>query len=138
MMTFMLLGLVIKAQTPVKHIVGEKFGGGVVISVTADGLKGLIAESQDQGTCDWNAATALIAKPENHSTDAKAYTDWRLPSKDEAVLLFNLKAKVGSLTGLYWTSTNGKGMVYVLDAATGKFAPVAKSATNKVRSVRNF
>ena len=137
-LAFMLLSLTSKAQTTTKRVIGEKFGGGIVFSVSADGMKGLIVETQDQGSCDWNAIKALIAKPETHSELGKLSTDWRLPTKDEATQLYSQKAKLSGFSGIYWTLTNGKGQVYVLDAATGKLNIVAKTASNKVRAVRNF
>lgn len=137
-LTLLLSVSISKAQTATKHVIGEKFGGGIVFNVSPDGLQGLIVETQDQGSCDWNAITALIAKPESHSAMGKALSDWRLPARDEALLLYKQKAIIGGLAGIYWTSTNGKGMVYVLDAATGKLSVVTKTVTNKVRSIRSF
>ena len=48
------------AQT--KHYIGEKWGGGIVFIVVADGLHGLIAETKDQGDCAWKETTNLINK----------------------------------------------------------------------------
>lgn len=138
LMSMMLLAFTVSAQTPTKQAIGDKIGGGVVFNVSADGLHGLIAETQDQGNCNWSGISALIAKAENHSALGKAFTDWRLPTREEATLLYAQKAKVGGLTGIIWTSTNGKGMVYVLDTATGKLTAVAKTVTNKVRAIRSF
>lgn len=128
----------VTSQTTVKQAIGNKLGGGIVFSVTEDGLHGLIVETQDQGSCDFNAISTLIAKAENHSALGKAFTDWRLPSREEATMLYSQKSKVAGLSGVIWTSTNGKGMVYVLDTATGKMTAVAKAVKNKVRSIRAF
>lgn len=137
-MLLIVFNLAAQTPTPIKQAIGDKLDGGVVFSVSADGLHGLIAETQDQGSCDWSGISALIAKAENHSAPGKAFTDWRLPTREEATLLYAQKAKVGGLTGIIWTSTNGKGMVYVLDTATGKLTAVTKTVTNKVRAIRSF
>ena len=136
-MAFMLLGLTAKAQTT--HKLGDKFGGGVIISLSVNnGVEsGLIVSTQDQGTTDWNAVSSLINKPSSHNVEGKAFSDWRLPTKDEVKLIVNLKDKINGSTGNYWTSTNGKGQVYVFDLG-GKIATNPKGATNKVRAVRNF
>lgn len=133
---FLLLSLAMNAQT--KQKVGNKFGGGIVISVSADGLNGVIAETQDQGECDWDAAAALIADPAKHSKEGKAVNNWRLPTRDELKLMYAQKATIGGFSGNYWSSTTGKGRVSTQEFAAGKVTVVAKTDKNKVRAVRNF
>ncbi|MDD3319964.1 MAG: DUF1566 domain-containing protein [Paludibacter sp.] len=135
-LTFMLLGFVVKAQT--KHNLGEKFGGGVVISVSADGLTGVIAETQDQGLCVWDEINALIANPVNHSKEGKAFNNWRLPSREELALMYTKKTTIAALKGNYWSSTTGKGRVSTQDFATGKVSILTKTEKNSIRSVRTF
>lgn len=136
LLVFVLLCTVTKAQT--KHTVGEKFGGGIVISVTADGLNGVIAETQDQGECDWDSAAKLIADPAKHSKAGKDFNNWRLPTRDELKLMYAQKATIGGFSGNYWSITTGKGRVSTQEFAAGKVAVVAKTDINKVRAVRNF
>ena len=135
-MTLMLFSFVTNAQT--KRTVGEKFGGGVVISVAADGLTGVIAETQDQGVCDWDAINALIANPASHSEKGKAFNNWRLPTREELALMYAQKKALGISGGNYWSSTTGKGRVSTQNFSTGKVTVIAKTEKNSIRSVRNF
>lgn len=135
-LTLVLLSFVAQAQT--KHIVGEKFGGGVVISVAADGLTGVIAETQDQGTSDWDGIDKLIANPVNHSKEGKEFNNWRLPTREELALMNAQKKSLSIVKGNYWSSTTGKGRVSTQDLATGKVSVIAKTTVNAIRSVRNF
>lgn len=89
---FMLLCFVGKAQ--VKHTIGEKFGGGIVFDISADGLHGLIAESIDLGKST-PAKVSELLKTGKYSDEAKPFTDWRLPSKEELEKLHKQKDVVG-------------------------------------------
>ena len=135
-MTFVLFSFVTNAQT--KHTVGEKFSGGIVISVSADDLTGVIAETQDQGVSDWDAINALIANPANHSEKGKAFNNWRLSTREELALMYAQKKALGISGGNYWSSTTGKGRVSTQNFSTGKVTVIAKTEKNPIRSVRNF
>ncbi|NEW84750.1 MAG: DUF1566 domain-containing protein, partial [Mariniphaga sp.] len=86
--SLVILSLTLSSQAQRKQAIGKKFGGGIVFNITPDGLHGLIVETQDQGTCNWNEVPALIANPANHSEAGKAFTDWRLPDKEEMYKLY--------------------------------------------------
>jgi hypothetical protein len=130
----MLCSMVVNAQTKV----GDKIGGGVVISVSADGKTVVIAETKDQGACTWDGANALIANEGNHSAQGKQYKNWRLPTKEELALMYTLRSVIGGFSGNYWSVTVGKGQLATLDFSTGKINILPKSSNCKVRAVRNL
>ena len=132
--SIMLFSAIVNAQTKV----GDKTGGGVVISVSTDGKTIVVAETKDQGTSDWAGTSALIANPENHSALGKEFTNWRLPTKEELALMYKLRTSIGGMTGSYWSITVGKGQVATVDFASGKMNILKKDSSCKVRSVRNL
>jgi len=137
---FVLLGLILVSQAQKKHTIGEKFGGGIVFSISPDGLHGLIAKTQDQGMCSWNEAPDLIANIANNSAAGKAFTKWRLPEKDELDKLFDQREIVGGFTSnRYWSSTeNGRERAWNLIFSSGDLAANGKTFTMHVRAVRKF
>lgn len=142
LIAIMILGMVFESQAQKKQRIGNKFGGGIVFSVTPDGLHGLIAETQDQGTCNWDEAHALIANPSNHSLPGRTFTDWRLPDKEEIGKLFRQRRFVGGFTNYYyWTSTeNGKiiSQIWNKTFTSGAEMTNAKCAIKYVRAIRAF
>lgn len=79
--------------------------GGYVFWVSNDGKHGLVSEIQDQGLATWYGAKDVISDPVNHSTDAKKFRDWRLPTKFELNEMYSLNAAIGSFgTKTYWSS----------------------------------
>ena len=139
---FVLLGFITILQAQKKLTIGKKTGGGIVFNVTPDGLHGLIVETQDQGTCNWNQAPALIANPVNHSPKGKAYSDWRLPNMEEIYQLYKQRKIVGGLTNYYyWSSTENnkdKAQVWNKSFTSGGEMANAKCAIKYVRAIRNF
>jgi len=122
-----LLGLIFVSQAQT-HTIGEKFGGGIVFDVTADGLHGLIAETIDQGKGQQTEAAALIANPANHSEEGKAFTDWRLPKKDEMFKLWNNRVKfTGFANSLYWCSE-------IITTSNGNMGPLVQFVPIKTKS----
>ena len=89
------------------HTIGESYGGGKVFYVTTDGLHGLIAETQNQSSsCTWYNAQDVISNPNNHSTEGKKFTDWRLPTQYELNLMYNARSTIGGFASdFYWSST---------------------------------
>lgn len=88
------------------YAIGNKVGGGVVFHVTDGGMHGLIAESKNFATkTNQEDAIALANDPTKHSEEGKLFTDWRLPTVEEILLLSKQIAKVGGFVeGHYWTS----------------------------------
>jgi hypothetical protein len=124
------------------HTISETFGGGIVFYVTTDGLHGLIAETIDQSTptCNWYNAQDVISNPNNHSTDGKKFTDWRLPIKYELNLMYNARSTIGNFAlSSYWSSTEG-GATSAWSQAfdTGNQGNGTKNDTLYVRAIRAF
>ena len=118
---------------------GEKWGGGVVFMVGADGKHGLIAETQDQGKVIWKDAAA-ICKTGTHSKKGKAFTDWRLPTKIELnemyVHIFDIE---GFTFGEYWSSTEDiAGYAWCEDFVDGTQSRDNVGSFKDVRTVRTF
>ena len=81
---FVLLSLVFLSQAQTKHTIGEKFGGGIVFDVSADGLHGIIVETIDQGMyAQWGDVHNKLNDKQLHSDAGKAFTDWRLPTEGD-------------------------------------------------------
>jgi hypothetical protein len=107
------------------YSIGDSYGGGIVFYVTSDGKHGLISETQlispnanSSSNSDiyyYSEAQNMISDPNNHSTNGKLYTDWRLPTKSEFARLHAQRALFNSnypnyqvrLNYYVWTSTPG-------------------------------
>jgi hypothetical protein len=107
------------------YSIGDSYGGGIVFYVTSDGKHGLISETQlispnanSSSNSDiyyYSEAQNMISDPDNHSTNGKLYTDWRLPTKSEFARLYAQRALFspnylnyqGRLAFYVWTSTPG-------------------------------
>jgi trimeric autotransporter adhesin len=73
--------------------------GGYVFYVTPDGKHGLVAETIDQLGADYfpiassigpyGIAQDNLADPAKHSTDGANFSDWRIPSRYEMLLMYN-------------------------------------------------
>ncbi|MES2288013.1 MAG: DUF1566 domain-containing protein [Bacteroidota bacterium] len=148
---------ILQAQT---HKIGENFGGGIVFSITADSLHGLITETIDQSkkACDWNEALIAIQEVQNHSEEGKIFNDWRLPTIDELNLIYlNLRIKnlCSTLISVcfqgdyYWSSSDyiytdpetgdkGYNFAWYLQFSDGKRDWTAMGNANSVRAVRGF
>lgn len=87
------------------HTVGEVYGGGKIFYVTPNGQHGLIAETQSQGDDMWWETFERVSNPNNHSTEGKNYTDWRVPTKEELYLLYQQRSLFGIGGGLFWSRT---------------------------------
>ena len=117
--------------------------GGYVFYVTPDGKHGLVAETIDQGTTgiDWYNAQDAISNPNNHSTDGKNFTDWRLPTKYELSLMYSSKELIGGfIDAYYWSSTEtGYGASITQDFSDGAQHVNAKDDLDyHVRAIRPF
>ena len=104
------------------YSIGDSYGGGIVFYVTSDGQHGLISENQlispnansssNSDIFNYSLAQNMISDPNNHSTNGKLYTDWRLPTKSEFERLYAQRALFnsnyqGRLAYYVWTSTPG-------------------------------
>ena len=115
--------------------------GGYVIQVSADGLSGLVAETQDQANLHWlDATTAVLNNPVNHSVDGKKFSDWRLPTTSELAGPMNTyKVQLKFSGGQYWSSMHcGQNAAMCFDFQTGKLDHYREFWDLHVRAVRGF
>jgi hypothetical protein len=104
------------------YSIGDSYGGGIVFYVTSDGKHGLISETQlispnansnsNSDIYNYSLAQNMISDPNNHSTNGKLYTDWRLPTKSEFARLYAQRSRFNTnyqarLAYYVWTSTPG-------------------------------
>lgn len=119
-----------------KHVIGEKFGGGIIFYVDSSGQHGLIADSSDQKDANWpDAINECKALRDGDNSD------WRLPSLDEIELLYAQKKLFGSLSygSFHWTSTEKDAdHAYVLAFMGDMRLSYRKSLPVSVRAVRSF
>lgn len=127
------------------HSIGESYGGGIVFYVNSTGTHGLIAATQDQSaSSNWYDAQDNCTKPENHTAAGKEYSDWRLPTNSELLLVFFKLNIIGGFPANetpYWSSTeetytSGRGC-YIPSMGT----PIITNSKNSllhVRAVRSF
>lgn len=147
---------VLEAQV---HVIGERFGGGVVFSISADSLHGLIIETVDQSkSCDWEDAQIAVKAVEKHSDEGKKFNDWELPTIEELNLLYiNLQIKdlCSAIIPLcfegeyYWSSVKyihtdwetgelGYDYAYFIQLSDGRQSWEPMGISMAVRAVRKF
>ena len=118
------------------HIIGERFGGGIVFYVDSSGQHGLIADSSDQKDANW-----LDAISECKELRDGGFTDWRLPSLEEIELLYTQKILFGRLSYESFHRTSSEkdaDHAYVLAFMGDMRLSYRKSLAVSVRAVRSF
>ena len=117
--------------------------GGYVIDINSDGTHGLVVAMQDQGFGNWYDATNKINDPDNHDSDGGKFRDWRLPSKRELILIYQVYLNSNPLDLLsttYWSSTEFnylKAWCHVI-SSNSKYYDSKYGATFDIRAVRFF
>ena len=117
--------------------------GGYVIDINSDGTHGLVVAMQDQGFGNWYDATNKINDPVNHDSDGGKFRDWRLPSKRELILIYQVYLNSNPLDLLsttYWSSTEFnylKAWCHVI-SSNSKYYDSKYGATFDIRAVRSF
>ncbi len=118
---------------------GELFGGGIIIYTNETGDHGLVCSAEDVGKCV-RAEAQTICDEYNAGT----YTDWRLPTKEELLLIYQLlykKMGVKNFTAKnYWSSTiNKDDFAWIFDFHSGDaYDYYNKYNAYFVRAVRAF
>ena len=117
--------------------------GGYVVDINSDGTHGLVVAMQDQGFGNWYDATNKINDPDNHDSDGGKFRDWRLPSKRELILIYQVYLNSNPLDLLsttYWSSTEFnylKAWCHVI-SSNSKYYDSKYGATFDIRAVRSF
>ena len=116
--------------------------GGYVIQISPSGTHGLVVAMQDQGTSRWYEANDLLSNPDNHDTDGAKFIDWRMPTKRELKLIYEVYSngiEVNLNDSPYWSSTeNNSNVAWVLLVSNGVQVTTNKDYSYIVRAVRAF
>ena len=132
-------------QNTTSIIITSPTVGGVELLVKArNGVSGdvfelpaahLMVQLEDLGCVNWSSAYSMC----NSSTVA-GYNDWRLPTKDELMTLYNNREEIGGFTtGKYWSGTQYGGQYfYGIDFNNGDCSSYSESSTFYVRAVRTM
>ena len=94
---------------------------------------GLVVAKEDAGKVDWYDAVTMC---DNYTL--AGLTDWRLPTKDELMTMYNNRNTIGNFKdGWYWSSTTTYGSyAYRVDLSSGYVSNDHKSNSYYVRCVR--
>jgi len=135
----------VKPKTPVtappppkvvsQYKLGQAFGGGLIAFIDHTGMHGLIAAEKDLGYLNHDTAVKKASKftgGNNH--------DWRLPTKEELIAIYQMRKQLGIDThGTYWSATADKdNFLWSMNMADGKPVSFNKSLALFVRVVRSF
>ena len=96
---------------------------------------GLIVARENAGRLNWNDARDMCA-----NSNLAGFTDWRLPTKDELILIYNNRTLIGNFeTGYsYWSSTQvgTANYYYCVDFYNGSVSDVYYGNSRYLRCVR--
>ena len=84
--------------------VGQEAFGGIVLKLDASGEHGVVVAKEDQVTMstgnNFSESSAIV------TAYAEGGKGWRLPTKDELLAIYAMRASLGSFESwYYWTST---------------------------------
>lgn len=120
---------------PGKIVLGQDYGGGIVIYVTPKGDHGMIVSAKEVGSVDWDKAKKICMAYKVGTIEG-----WRLPSKDELNIIYQNRKYLGEYTkGGYWSSTEeGKNSAIMQNFSNGNATKANKQSAQAVRAVRPF
>ena len=120
--------------------------GGYVIKT--DGTHGVVVAMQDQGAapcCDanWSDAKAIVNDASKHDANGAKFNDWRLPTRDELMLIYYQRDSIGGFTDTlyYWSSAeldNYYAWGQLFWYGDGSQENYPKTTRSNVRAVRAF
>jgi len=123
------------ADKSTKVVLGQEYGGGIVIYAAANGEHGMIVSTKEVGNVNWEKAQKICAAYKVGNTGG-----WRLPSKDELNIIYQNRKHLGNYTkGNYWSATEeGKNSAVTINFANGNQTKSNKQSDFAVRAVRPF
>ena len=129
-----------KANEPVKTpqakiVLGQEYGGGIVIYVNTQGDHGMIVSSKEVGNVNWEKAKSICSAYKSANVGG-----WRLPSKAELNIIYQNRKHLGNYTkGNYWSADQeGKNSAWMQNFSNGNQSKGNKTADAAVRAVRPF
>ena len=116
--------------------------GGYVIEINSDGTHGLVVAMQDQGTSSWYTADDLCSNASNHDTNGAKFKDWRLPTKRELNLMYDVydNGNGATLNGNHYFSSTSSTASHAWGQyfSTGGQGADSKGFSTNIRAVRAF
>lgn len=98
--------------------VGQEAFGGIVLKLDASGEHGVVVAKEDQVTIstgnNFSESSAIV------TAYAEGGKGWRLPTKDELLAIYSMKASLGSFQPWhYWSSTKNGSQNFTVHFGTG-------------------
>ena len=118
--------------------VGQEAFGGVVIKLDASGEHGVVVAKEDQVTIstgnNYSESVSIV------SSYDEGGAGWRLPSKDELLAIYSMKASLGHFQSWhYWSSTKNGSQNYTVHFGTGASKCSCNGNSNYCsRAVKDF
>ncbi len=96
---------------------------------------GIAVQKEDLGRGNWNTANAMCK-----NSTLGGYTDWRLPTSDELMVLYTNRDKIGGFEATYyWTSSSYNNVrYYFIDFTNGYFSNISDTYSCRIRAVRTL
>lgn len=118
-----------------KLALGQKYHGGIIITINSAGDHGLIASVLEEGNLNWETANKVCA-----AYTTGAFNDWRLPNKVELSMMYLSRQYLGSyIKGPYWSSTEeNRNNAWIQNFTNGYQSKANKSTKYAVRAVQSF
>lgn len=118
--------------------------GGYIIEINTYGTHGLVVamQDQDQESETWYLANDLLSNTTNHDVNGAKFKDWRLPTKRELNLMYDVYTNGNGATlnsDYYWSSTeHDNGLAWGQYFPNGAQGYYNKAYVGNVRAVRAF
>ena len=118
--------------------VGQEAFGGIVLKLDASGEHGVVVAKEDQVTIstgnNFSESSAIV------TAYAEGGKGWRLPTKDELLAIYSMKASLGSFQPWhYWSSTKNGSQNFTVHFGTGAFNCYCNGNSNFCsRAVKDF
>ena len=111
--------------------------------IKTDGTKGVVVAMQDQGAANWSDAEAMVNDASKHDANGAKFNDWRLPTRDELMLIYYQRDSIGGFTDTlyYWSSAeldNYYAWGQLFWYGDGSQDNYPKTTRSNVRAVRAF